>query len=81
MSEMTVFRPLIGMDKGEIIETARKIGTYETSILPFEDCCTIFSPKHPLVRPDKQYITEAYQKMDIEALLDEAVAKTEIFVL
>ncbi|MHC1693292.1 MAG: tRNA uracil 4-sulfurtransferase ThiI [Sphaerochaetaceae bacterium] len=81
MSEMTVFRPLIGMDKGEIIDTARKIGTYETSILPFEDCCTIFSPKHPLVRPDKQHITEAYQKMDIEALLDEAVAKTEIFVL
>ncbi|WP_422480545.1 tRNA uracil 4-sulfurtransferase ThiI [Pleomorphochaeta sp. DL1XJH-081] len=81
MSELPVFRPLIGMDKGEIIETSRMIGTYETSILPFEDCCTIFSPKHPLVRPDKVQQTATYQAMEIEELLDQAVEKAEIFNL
>jgi thiamine biosynthesis protein ThiI len=81
MSELPVFRPLIGMDKGEIIETSRMIGTYETSILPFEDCCTIFSPKHPLVRPDKVQQTASYQAMEIEELLDQAVEKAEIFNL
>lgn len=81
ISELPVFRPLIGMDKGEIVETSRMIGTYETSILPFEDCCTIFSPKHPLVRPDKDQQTASYEAMEIEDLLDQAIGNAEIFNL
>lgn len=81
MSELPVFRPLIGMDKGEIVVTSRMIGTYETSILPYEDCCTIFSPKHPLVRPEKEKLTEVYDSMGIEALLDQAVEAAEVFTL
>ncbi|NLK06079.1 MAG: tRNA 4-thiouridine(8) synthase ThiI, partial [Spirochaetales bacterium] len=79
MSDQVVMRPLVGMDKQEIMDLAKKIGTYETSILPYEDCCVIFSPRHPLVRPDKNIVTEHYHAMGIEALLDEAVANTEVF--
>ena len=81
MSDLPVFRPLVGMDKGEIVVTSRMIGTYETSILPYEDCCTIFSPKHPLVRPEKEKLTEVYDSMGIEALLDQAVEAAEVFAL
>ncbi|PKL13775.1 MAG: tRNA 4-thiouridine(8) synthase ThiI [Spirochaetae bacterium HGW-Spirochaetae-8] len=81
MSELPVFRPLIGMDKEEIVITARKIGTYETSILPYEDCCTIFSPKHPLVRPDKGALTASFQKMEIEALMLAAAENAEMYNL
>ncbi len=81
MSDLPVFRPLIGMDKGEIVVTSRMIGTYGTSILPYEDCCTIFSPKHPLVRPEKEKLTEVYDSMGIEALLDQAVEHAEVFAL
>ena len=81
ISEMPVFRPLVGMDKNEIVETSRQIGTYETSILPYEDCCTIFSPKHPLVRPDRNLLTESYQAMAIEPLLERAIEEAEMFQL
>jgi thiamine biosynthesis protein ThiI len=81
MSQLPIFRPLIGMDKGEIVETSREIGTYETSILPYEDCCTIFSPKHPLVRPHLERITANYNAMGIEEVLDQAVAATEILTV
>jgi thiamine biosynthesis protein ThiI len=77
MSELPVFRPLIGMDKVEIVAQSRQIGTYETSILPYEDCCTIFSPKHPLVRPDKQVLTESFARMGIEDMLGKAIEKTD----
>ncbi len=73
MSKIPVLRPLIGMDKNEIIETARKVGTYETSILPYDDCCVIFSPKHPLTRPDVEQQTKSYNNMDIEEILDKCV--------
>ena len=73
MSAIPVLRPLIGMDKNEIVDTARKIGTYETSILPYDDCCVIFSPKHPLTRPDVEQQTKSYVNMDIEAILDKCV--------
>jgi len=75
-SDRIIFRPLIGLDKEEIITTAKMIGTYETSILPYEDCCTIFSPEHPLVKPEKEKLTEVYQKIDLDALIEEAVEKT-----
>lgn len=73
MSGIPVLRPLIGMDKNEIVDTARKIGTYETSILPYDDCCVIFSPRHPLTRPDVEQQTKSYVNMDIEAILDKCV--------
>ena len=81
LSELPIFRPLIGLDKLEIIQISRQIGTYETSILPYDDCCTIFSPKHPLVRPDKEKITASYHAMEIEALLLQAVEQTEMIIL
>ncbi len=72
--DMPIFRPCIGMDKEEIVQIARKIDTFETSILPFEDCCTVFTPKHPKTRPeiDKVLLEEA--KADLSALEDEAFA-------
>ena len=79
MSEIPVLRPLVAMDKGEIIETAREIGTYETSILPYDDCCVVFSPKHPLVRPEVAQQTVSYEEMKIEDLLQKAIATVEEF--
>lgn len=76
-TNLTVFRPLIGMDKEDIIKIASKIDTYETSILPFEDCCTIFSPKHPVLKPDKEKLKSSFLMLKGEALLKEAVDKTE----
>ncbi len=67
-----IFRPCIGMDKEEIITVARKIGTFETSILPFEDCCTVFTPKHPKTRPDIEKVIEQEKKYDYKSLEDEA---------
>ena len=75
---MPVFRPLIGLDKIEITEIARKIGTYETSILPYEDCCTVFTPRHPVTKPKLYTMPDAESKLDIDALVDEAVENTEI---
>ncbi|MFA6934699.1 MAG: tRNA uracil 4-sulfurtransferase ThiI [Sphaerochaetaceae bacterium] len=75
-TDMLVLRPLVGDDKQEIINVARKIGTYETSILPFEDCCVIFSPKHPLVRPDKATERESFERMGIEPILKKAIEET-----
>lgn len=69
-----VFRPVIGMDKNEIIDIARKIGTFDTSILPFEDCCTVFTPKHPKTNPVLQNVRDAQNCFDFAPLIDEAVA-------
>lgn len=74
---MPVFRPLIGMDKNEIVEIARKIGTFETSILPYEDCCTVFVPKHPTLKPTIESITESQNKIDMEHWVNKAVEETE----
>lgn len=79
--EMPVLRPLIGNDKTEIMEVAQKIGTYETSILPYEDCCTVFTPKHPITRPKVDTMTKAESKLDIEALVKEAVENTEMVII
>ncbi len=76
-----VYRPLIGMDKNEVIEIARKIETFETSILPYEDCCTLFVAKHPVTKPSLTK-TLAYEKvLDEERLIDTAFAQTEIVSL
>ncbi len=75
---MPVFRPLIGFDKSEIIEIARRIDTYELSSLPYEDCCTIFTPKHPATHPKLDRAEEAEQKLDVEGLIREAVKNVEV---
>ena len=68
-----VFRPCIGMDKEEIVTIARKIGTFETSILPYEDCCTVFTPKHPKTKPELEKVIAQENKLDFNALVDEAM--------
>ena len=75
--ELPILRPLVGFDKTEIVERAREIGTFETSILPYEDCCTVFLPKHPLIRPDLAKVAEQEKKSDVEALVAEALASEE----
>jgi len=69
-----VFRPCIGLDKGEIVNYARHYGTFDTSILPFEDCCTVFTPKHPKTQPKIELVMKELEKLDACALLDEAYA-------
>ncbi len=76
VTSMPILRPLVGMDKQEIIDQARRIGTYETSILPYEDCCTIFVPKDPAIRPTPADAQRAEESLDIDSLVDDAVAKT-----
>ncbi|NLL47789.1 MAG: tRNA 4-thiouridine(8) synthase ThiI [Firmicutes bacterium] len=73
-----VFRPLIGLDKQEIIDLSVKIGTYETSILPYEDCCTVFVPTNPATRPRLEKVLEAEAELDVDGLIEEALAKTEL---
>lgn len=73
---MPVLRPVIGMDKDEIVKTAYKIDTFETSILPYEDCCTVFTPKHPKTKPRLGYVLEAEEKLDGGALLESAFEGT-----
>ena len=70
---MPVFRPCIGMDKEEIISIARRIGTFETSIQPYEDCCTVFTPKHPRTKPELEKVLREENKLDFAALVDEAM--------
>lgn len=78
---MPVFRPVIGMDKTEIIEISRKIDTFETSIEPYEDCCTVFTPKHPKTRPVLEEVVKAQESFDFEPLIAEAVEGTELKVI
>ena len=72
MVNIPVFRPCIGLDKEEIVQISRKIGTFETSILPYEDCCTVFTPRHPKTRPNPDYVAAEAAKLDFDALCDEA---------
>lgn len=76
--DMPVFRPLIGFDKEEIIEKAQKIGTFETSILPYEDCCTVFVPKHPVTKPKVDKLRESEALVDFEPLIEKAISETEM---
>jgi thiamine biosynthesis protein ThiI len=76
--EIPVLRPLIGMDKNEITIIARKIGSFETSILPYEDCCTVFTPKHPKTKPTQKDVIIEEQRLDIKNLIDTAIENIEI---
>lgn len=78
---MPVFRPLIGMDKIEIMDRAQDIGTYEKSIEPYEDCCTVFLPKHPATKPRLEKILESESRLDVEALVNNAIASQEIITI
>ena len=80
-ADMLVFRPLIGMDKEEIITISRKIDTFETSIEPYEDCCTVFTPKHPRTRPVLKYIKQAEEKADFDAMIEKALSDLKVTVI
>ena len=75
--DLPVLRPLIGMDKEEIVRLSRKIGTFDTSILPYEDCCTVFTPRHPRTKPNLDEVREAEAVLDIEGLIDRAMTNRE----
>ena len=81
VAELPVLRPLVGMDKEEVIRIARKIGTFDTSILPYEDCCTVFTPKHPCTHPKLKNVEEAEAALDVESLVQEALAGREMVKL
>lgn len=76
-----VFRPVIGMDKSEIVEISRKINTFETSIEPYEDCCTVFTPKHPKTKPILEEVEKAQSGFDFEPFIEEAVEQTQIKII
>jgi thiamine biosynthesis protein ThiI len=78
---LPVLRPVIGMDKKEIVVLANKIGTFETSILPYEDCCTVFTPRHPRTKPRLADVMKAEEALDVNALVDEALAGIERVIL
>lgn len=79
IKKLPVFRPAIGMDKQEIIDISRKIGTYDTSVLPYEDCCTVFMPDSPVTKPTIQRAEIEEAKIgDIEALIEDALDNLEI---
>lgn len=75
--DMPVLRPVIGMDKCEIVDIAKDIGTFETSILPYEDCCTVFTPKHPTTQPRVAVIEKSESVLAVEELIDRAVSGVE----
>ncbi len=82
VTTLPVLRPAIGMDKSEIVAIARKIDTFETSILPYEDCCTVFTPRHPRTRPKAEEVARIEAEMALDpALLDEAAQEAELTVL
>jgi thiamine biosynthesis protein ThiI len=77
MVDIPIFMPLVGMDKEEIVTIARRIGTLDTSILPYEDCCTVFTPKHPKTKPTINQLLGAEAKLDREALIKAALEDVE----
>ncbi len=78
---MPVLRPLIGMDKSEIVNIAKDIDTFETSILPYEDCCTVFTPKHPKTKPRLSDIERAESKLNVDELIQKALEKTKFYLI
>ena len=81
VTNLPVIRPVACLDKLEIIDISKKIGTYETSILPYEDCCTIFLPKHPVINPSLEKAIKYESSFDYQSLIEEAVANKETIVI
>ena len=80
-TDMPVFRPCIGMDKGEIVKISREIDSFETSILPYEDCCTVFTPKHPKTRPSIEEVEKAESEVDFTEMIEEAVNSARFILI
>ena len=80
-ADLIVFRPLIGMDKEEIVGIARHIDTFATSTLPYEDCCTVFTPKHPVTRPKLEKVEVEEKKLDVEVLVNKAILDAERMII
>ena len=78
---LPVLRPVIGMDKEEIVKISRRIGTFETSILPYEDCCTVFTPRHPKTRPVLAKVVEQEEKLPFNELCEEALSTLQTFYI
>ena len=76
-TDLPIFRPLIGMDKEDIIRIAEDIGTFRTSILPYDDCCTLFAPEHPVTRPDFELMRLEFDKLELDLMIEEAAEKAE----
>ncbi|MDE7167781.1 MAG: tRNA 4-thiouridine(8) synthase ThiI [Clostridia bacterium] len=81
IKNLPVLRPLCGFDKDEIIERSRDIGAYDISIQPYEDCCTVFLPKHPVIKPSMQSILDEESKLEVEKLIEEAISSLEVITL
>ena len=81
VATLPILRPLIGFDKDEIILHSKKMGTFDISIQPFEDCCTVFLPDFPAIKPKLSFVEEEEGKLDVEALLQEAMESEETFTL
>jgi thiamine biosynthesis protein ThiI len=79
LANRPVFRPCIGMDKEEIVQIAYKINTFETSILPYEDCCTVFTPKHPRTKPELAKVEAQERKLDFEAFVERAMESVQTY--
>lgn len=77
VTSLPTIQPLVGFDKEEIVRMARKIGTFETSILPYEDCCTVFTPRHPCTKPKLENVEKVESALDVDALVEEAIQGTE----
>ena len=78
IENLPVLRPLVGFDKTEIIERSKAMGAFETSILPYEDCCTVFLPKHPVIKPKMSDVLEQERKLNVEELINESISTLEI---
>ena len=81
VESLPILRPLCGFDKNEIIERSRAMGAYEISIRPYEDCCTVFLPRHPVIRPKMTDILAEEAKLDVEGLIKEAISSLEVVKL
>jgi tRNA uracil 4-sulfurtransferase len=81
VADLPVLRPLIGMDKQDIMSLSKEIGTYETSVLPYEDCCTVFMPRSPKTRPDLETTRKTESRLDVDRLVEAAVKGTEVLEL
>ena len=78
-ASLPIFRPLIGTDKEDTVTMAKKIGTFDISILPYEDCCVLFSPKHPLLKPSFSEQTAAYAALELTPVIEESLLRAEKF--
>jgi len=81
VATLPILRPVVALDKAEIVALARRIGTYEISIRPYADCCLVFAPRHPRTRPTQAAVREAEARLDVDALVADAVARSERIVV